>query len=263
MKASNLTLNFALLVAACFSLVTSVAAQESPYPIVLTAGNLDALVSGRLLTSPVPPEKQNSISTIQIGFSETKNMTPVELEIDMFVEDGKVNVSVDDKLLAKIKGQPIRFTVSDQPVSMVILKYDAPMPMAPSMNQAGGEGVVFIRLSENKRMAGTVEGFDSFQLKTAFGDVTIPMKEIAGIKFHTTADDKAVVILSNGDSLTGIPTVPAIKLTTDWGRADISPEFIQSLTATSGAKFRQQNSDFGIRWSLDTGNSFAPAALGN
>jgi hypothetical protein len=70
-------------------------------------------------------------------------------------------------------------------------------------------------------------------------------------------------VLNNGDSLTGVPTVPSIQLTTDWGRADIEPEFIQSLTATSGAKFRQQNSDFGVRWSLDMGNSFAPAALGN
>lgn len=261
MKPFNPTFNFAFLVLACSTFMASASAQNSPYPIVLTSGNLDALVSGRLLTSPVPEARQDSMSTIQIGYSETKGNPPVELEIDMFVEDGKVNVVVDEKLLAKIKGQPIRFTVTEKPVSMVVLKYDA--PMAPIMNQAGGEGVVFIRLSESKRMAGTVEGFDDFQLKTAFGDVTIPMKEIAGIKFHTTADDKAVVILSNGDSLTGIPTVPAIQLKTDWGQADISPDFIQSLTATSGAKFRQQNSDFGVRWTLDTGNSFAPAALGN
>jgi len=131
------------------------------------------------------------------------------------------------------------------------------------LNQAGGEGVVFLRIGNAKRMAGKLNEFDQVSLKTAFGDVTIPMSEVAGIKFHTTADDKAVVVLNNGDTVTGIPSLPAIQLATDWGRADIDSEFVQSLTSASGAKFRQTNSDFGVRWVLETGNSFAPAALGN
>ena len=84
------------------------------------------------------------------------------------------------------------------------------------------------------------------------------MDQVAGIKFHTDSDDSAVVILNNGDSITGVPTIPAIQLKTDWGQADIEPSKIDSLTTTANATFTQGNSDFGSRWNLSTGNSFAP-----
>lgn len=263
MKPSKLTSLTSAAVLALFGLVSTVSAQDnSSYPMVLSANNLDAMVQGRLLTSPVKAEKQNTIETVKLSYSETQGNASVELDVDMTYDNGKVNVIVDEKLLAKIKGQPVVFDVAQRPVTEVVLKYDAPAS-DPIMRAADGKGVVFIRLSDTKRMAGKVEGLNEFKLKTSFGEVTVPMSEIAGIKFHTSSDDKAVVILNNGDSLTGIPTVPAVELTTDWGKADIEPEFIQSLTSTSGAKFRQQNTDFGVRWTLNTGNSLAPGALGN
>ncbi len=245
-----------------FGFAATAVAQDAPYQMILTQGNLDALVDGTLLKSPVPPDKQNVISEIQIGFKDTEGATPVELNVDVVMNGGRATVLVDDALLAKIKGQPVRFDVNGRPLNTVMLKYDAPVT-DPMLNQAGGEGIVFLRIGDSKRMAGKLNAFEQISLKTAFGDVTIPMSEVAGVKFHTTADDKAVVVLINGDSVTGIPSLPAIQLSTDWGRADIDPEFIQSLTSASGARFRQVNSDFGIRWVLQTGNAFAPPALGN
>lgn len=231
--------------------------------MILTKGNLDALVNGTLLKSPVPPDKQNLISEIQIGFKETENAAPVELNVDVQLDAGTATVLVDDALLSKIKGQPVRFEVSSRPLNTVMLKYDAPAISDPMLNQAGGEGVMFVRIGNSKRMAGKLADFDVIKLKCTFGDISVPLSEVAGIKFHTTSDDKAVVVLNNGDTITGIPSIPALQLATDWGRADIDPEFIQSVTSTSGARFRQTNSDFGVRWVLETGNSFAPSALGN
>ncbi len=265
MKSSKLTSIVSTAIITVLGLVAVVSAQDnSIYPMDLSASNLNAMVQGRLLTSPVTQvEKQNSIETIKLSYLETKANAPVELIVDMTYDNGKVNVIVDDNLLAKIKGQPVVFDVSQRPVTEVVLKYDAFPADNPIMRAADGKGVVFIRLSDTKRMAGKVEGLNEFMLKTSFGEVTVPMSEIAGIKFHTSSDDKAVVILNNGDAITGIPTIPAIELMTDWGKADIDPEFIQSMTSTSAAKFRQQNSDFGVRWTLNTGNSLAPDALGN
>lgn len=244
-------------------MAATTAAQDAPYQMILTKGNLDAMVNGTLLKSPVPADKQNQISEIQIGFKETETAPPVELNVDVQVNGGNATVLVDDALLSRIKGQPVRFEVNARPLNTVMLKYDAPAAADPMLNQAGGEGVVFVRIGSSKRMAGKLSDFETIKLTCTFGEITVPMSEVAGIKFHTTSDDKAVVVLNNGDTVTGIPTIPALQLMTDWGRADIDPEFIQSVTATSGAKFRQTNSDFGVRWVLETGNSFAPAALGN
>ena len=252
---------------AAIAIVTSLASfalgqDASSYPMVLKPGNIDAMVQGRLLTSSVSAQKQNTIRTINLSYEETQGNTPIELNVAQSYEGGKISVAIDDDLLAKIKGQPVVFDVVQSPVTEVVLRYDPPAD-DPVMGASDGEGVVFIRLSSTKRMAGKVEGLNEFKLNTSFGEVTVPMGEIAGIKFHTTSDDKAVVILNNGDAITGVPTVPAVELITDWGKADIDPEFIQSLTSTREAKFRQQNTDFGTRWVLDTGNSFAPGALRN
>lgn len=246
-----------------FGFVSAISAQDNrSYPLVLSTSNLDAMVQGRLLTSPVKPEKQNLIQNVVVSYEATKNNPPVELNVDMTYNNGKVDVIVDDNLLSRIKGQPVVFEISQRPVTEVVLKYDAPPASDPIMG-GGGDGALFIRLSDTKRMAGKIEGLKEFKLKTAIGEITVPMSEVAGVKFHTTADDKAVVILNNGDSITGIPSLAGVELITDWGKADIDPEYIQSMTSTSGARFRQENSDFGTRWTLNTGNSMAPGALRN
>lgn len=264
MKFASLKSTSVLAILLVTGLVASVSAQDNTsYPLVLSGSNLDAMVQGRLLTSPVKVEKQNLIQTVVVSYSATKSNPSVELLVDSTYINGKVEVMVDDDLLAKIKGQPVIFEVNQRPVTEVVLKYDAPLTSDPLMNADVGEGAIFVRLSDSKRMAGQVDGFKEFKLATAIGDITIPMDKVSGIKMHTTADDKAVVIFNNGDSMTGIPSISEVELVTDWGKAEIEPEFIESITFTAGAKFRKQTTDFGERWSLDTGKSLAPGALRN
>ena len=266
MNSAKLTSLASAAIIVLVGLASAATAQDNTsYPMVLKSGILEAMVKGSVLTSPVTlPEKQNAIEKVILSYEATRGNAPVELNVDLSYDNGKVNVIVDDNLLAKIKGQPVVFDITQRPVTEIVLKYDAlPSGGDPIMADSDGKGVVFIRLSDTKRMAGKLEGLNEFKIKAAFGEITIPMSEIAGIKFHTTSDDKAVVVLNNGDAITGIPTIPAIELITDWGQADIEPEFIQSMTSTSGAKFRQQNTDFGVRWTLNTGNSLAPGALRN
>lgn len=253
-----------LAVAICLvlgSVSAALAQDNTSYPMVLKASNLDAMVQGRLLTSPVRPEKQNAIENVILSYEATKSNPPVELNVDMQYSNGKIEVMVDDDLLAKIKGQPVSFDVLQRPVTEVVLKYDAPVN-DPVMS-GSGEGALFVRLSDSKRMAGKAAGLKEFKLSTSIGEITVPMGEVAGIKLHTTSDDKAVVVLNNGDTITGVPDISGVELETDWGKAEIDPNFIQSITSTAGAKFRQQSSDFGVRWSLDTGKSLAPGALRN
>ena len=107
-------------------------------------------------------------------------------------------------------------------------------------------------------MAGGIDGFDRFEIATKFGKVSVPMDQVAGVKFHIDGKDSAVVVMDNGDTVTGVPTIPAVKLKTDWGQADIEPEFMNALTTTSNARFVQENTDFGLRWQLKAGDAFAP-----
>ena len=244
---------------------TSLVSAQERYALTLDNNYVNKLRANGSLFSPIGDESQNKIRTIELKYDDTKSRAPVELDLNVATINGDAVIVLDDELLAKIKGQPVRTTVSDSQFTRVLLKYEAPMMSAdPAIESAmSGEGMIFIRMSDTETMSGKLDGISEFKMACRFGDVTIPMDQIAGIRFHTNRDDSAVVVLSNGDSITGTPTVPAVKLMTDWGSADIEPEFIQSLTMSSGAKFRQANSDFGSRWELKTGTSYAPGPMRN
>ena len=168
-------------------------------------------------------------------------------------------MTLDEDLIGQMKGQPVRIPVkgSQGGFSQIIIKYEAPVTPSP-MLAGSNQDTYFIRLADAQLMAGNLNNFDTFSLKTKFGDVTIPTDQIAGIRFKIDNENSAVVILLNGDTLTGKPTIPAIELMTDWGQADIEPKFIQSLTTSSNSRFFQETGDFGVRWRLRTGNSIAP-----
>jgi len=59
MKTSQLNSFTSAMIIALFGLISAASAQDTDYKMVLSADNLDAMVQGRLLTSPVKPEKQN------------------------------------------------------------------------------------------------------------------------------------------------------------------------------------------------------------
>jgi hypothetical protein len=251
---------------AALTVMTSTATfgQSDRFSLTLNNSYIDSLRSAGSLVSAIDPDSRNKIGIIELRYDETKDNEPVELDLAIGNENDAAVIVIDEDLLSKIKGQPVRVSISNSLFSSVLLKYDSPA-MSPAINPTMqmDDDLIFIRLSDTKSIAGKMDGFDNFKMTCAFGEITIPMEQVAGIKFHTTADDKAVVVLSNGDTVTGTPTIPAIQLQTDWGQADVEPKAIQSLTKSSGAKFQQSNTDFGTRWKLNTGVSYAPAALSN
>ena len=241
------------------------APQETAEPIrfVLKLDNdlLSSFKDFGSLRSSVPDKFKENISYVELQFDATKDAEAIELDLGLLINGDNANIVLDDATIEKLKSQPVRVPVSPEKnsFSQIVLMYDAPAASTPTLNNSGVPvDTYFIKLGNNKTMSGTIDGFDEFQIATRFGKVSMPMDQVAGIKFHTDTQDSAVVVLNNGDTITGVPTIPAIKLKTDWGQADIEPKSISALTTTSAAKFERNNSDFGTRWKLNTGNSFAP-----
>ena len=246
-------------IAALFLTSDAFAQDGTRFVLKLNSELVGKLRSFGSLRSEVPEENRNKINFIELQYKETEDEEPIELGIPLGIAGTNASVTLDEDLIGQVKGQPVRIPVkkSEGKFSQIILKYEAPVTPSPML--AGSEkDTYFIRLTDAQLMAGNLEGFDNFSMKTKFGDVNIPTDQIAGIRFKIDNKDTAVVVLSNGDTVTGQPTVPAIELVTDWGQADIEPEFIQSLTTSSNSRFFQETNDFGVRWRLRTGNSVAP-----
>ena len=265
MYSSQKALGSMMMALAALIMVGNVSAQDQTrFVLKLDNDLISSFRSYGSLRSAVPDEFKARISFVELQFSDTKDNEPVELNLDIQINGDNANIVLNDADIETVKGQPVRVAVSADrnSFSQIVLMYDAPAAVAaPQMNSGGQPAdMYYIRLSNNRSMSGSIDGFDQFEIDTRFGKVSMPMDQVAGIRFHTDNKDSAVVVLANGDSVTGVPTIPAVSLKTDWGQADIEPQYIESLTTTANARFRLDNSDFGSRWELSTGNSIAPAA---
>jgi hypothetical protein len=239
-----------------FALSSSAFAQDR-YSLTLNNEYLTNLKASGSLKSEVSESARNKIGFIELRYDDSKDKTPIELDVDITRSGPDAVIVLDNELIAKIKGQPVRIPARENGFSRVLLKYDAPA-VGNASSEIISEDLLFIRLSDVKSLAGELDEITEITMTTKFGDVTIPMEQIAGIKLHTDEDDSAVVVMVDGDVLTGVPSLPTLQLSTDWGKAEINPEAVQSITTTSNSKFSRQNTDFGTRWTLRTGNSFAP-----
>jgi len=251
----------AAVVAALFMSSDLFAQDGTRFVLKLDSKLVSSLRSYGSLRSEVPEANRNKINFIELHYKETEDEEPIELGIPINVSGKNASLTLDEDLIGQVKGQPVRIpldgTRSD--FAQIVLRYEAPVTPSP-MLAGSDEDTYFIRMTDAQLMAGNLTDFDSLSMKTKFGDVTIPTNQVAGIRFQIDNQNSAVAVLTNGDTITGVPTIPAIELETDWGQADIETEFIQALTTSANSRFFQETGDFGVRWSLRTGNSVAPGA---
>ncbi len=113
----------------------------------------------------------------------------------------------------------------------------------------GPEGAkVYVRVSQNREIAGTPVELTEIKVTTSFGEVAIPLAKIDGIKMHADAADSSVIAFKNGDLVTGKITLDVIKLKTDWGVAHVNTSQIESVAYDRNARFYSDASGDAKGW---------------
>ena len=262
----NLLLRSIVLTVCCLGLAASSHAQDQTFAMKLNNTHFEGLKKYGSLKSHIPEKARGKIGVVELKFDQTADKEPVELDIVASVQDGVAIFVVDDDLIAKIKGQPVKIKLADnakkvQEVSL-IYSVEAPVPDSPSIKDADGNvmDVFFVRLGANKVFAGGIDGLQAIKLDTRFGSISIPLDQIAGIRFHINDREEAVVTLTNGDTITGTPALSSLDLRTDWGDATIDGKAIESITSTKSSHFQKRVTDFGPRWVLEGAQAIAPPA---
>lgn len=103
-------------------------------------------------------------------------------------------------------------------------------------------------------------------LRTAFGEASIPLSEVAGVRFPSGQDTSTTLVMLNGDSITGASDVKAVTVETEWGSAKINGENISSMMFVPGLEWQSVKGLNGTRWTLTeakakpAGTSAAPNA---
>ena len=120
------------------------------------------------------------------------------------------------------------------------------------------DGKIFVKVTRNRELAGAAIDLNSVNFKAEFGDVTIPMAKVAGIKLHVNADDDAVIALKNGDLVTGAIGLDTVSLRTAWGKAHVKLDQIETIMSDPASRFFAETNSGKKGWRFSSGAAEAP-----
>ena len=109
---------------------------------------------------------------------------------------------------------------------------------------------IAVDLINGTNIAGTLTDAVSLEMRTSFGSASIPLSEVAGIRFASADNASTTVVMLNGDSITGATDVKLVTVETEWGTASINGQNISSLLFVPGLAWNPAEGLNGKRWSL-------------
>ncbi len=245
-------------------------AGSSRFVLNLNDSNVASLKSlGMIQSNELGPDMVGNIAAIQLQFSGSVTDQAVIVDTQVSLDGNACEVVLTDAIIDTARKQPIRIQIPNGTAfSRVFIKYevksnDENAPPVPALNSQGSASRQvpmsndaaakhFVKLStENQTIAGQMDLSDSIKFDTKFGAIDISLGQIRGIRFHVDGEDAAMVVLKNGDTITGVPKVDAFTLQTSWGRAELDVVFVEAITTSATASFTQTNDPgFGPRWQL-------------
>ena len=119
---------------------------------------------------------------------------------------------------------------------------------------------VSIDLHSSTKLTGTLTDTTTLEMRTSFGTASIPLSEVAGIKFASASDASTTVVMLNGDSITGATDVKLVTVETEWGMATINGPNIASIMFVPGLTWSPTAGLNGKRWNLANTKSSSAAS---
>ena len=119
---------------------------------------------------------------------------------------------------------------------------------------------VSIDLISTTKLAGTLTDTTTLEMRTSFGTASIPLSEVAGIRFASADNASTTVVMLNGDSITGATDVKLVTVETEWGMATINGPQIASILFVPGLTWNPTAGLNGKRWNLANVKSSSTAS---
>jgi len=141
-------------------------------------------------------------------------------------------------------------TVVFSRVAIAILLTTCVVAIGSTQEVAGPtDSPIFVKVTQDREIAGLPLDLAEIKVTTGFGEVTIPMAKIVGLKFHADGQDSAVIAFKNGDLVTGKISLEVIKVKTEWGTAHVNTTQIDAIAMSRNAQFYSEANGGGWRFS--------------
>lgn len=138
---------------------------------------------------------------------------------------------------------------------IALLVFPMAMASADAQELSSDEGAkVFVSITRNNNLSGKILGLETLTVETEFGEVSIPMAKVDGIKMHSDAKDNAVIAFKNGDLVTGKVVLDTVKLKTRWGTAHVNTGKIETITLSESSRFYSDTSSGKAVWRFTKSN---------
>ena len=258
---------------------TGIAQDQTKFILTLNDSLVTNMKSLGSLNAAVPANAIGNVAVVEIKYADSAGEAEVVGSVNK-VADNACFIELTDDLINSAKEKILRFEVpTDSKFAKVFLNYPSANKGSSIVTNQGNTGSAissgsntqqapnfnsvtqlndfpgetpshFVILGGNRSLEGKMEITDKLNFKTKFGEVGIGVDQIKGIRFHVDSQDSAVIVLKNGDTVTGIPDLDSINITTPWGRAEVETKFVEAVVTSKNSRFQPNNSNGGPRWIL-------------
>lgn len=144
----------------------------------------------------------------------------------------------------------------DLPVAKPTSSEDVPVATAipQTESMATRPLSVTISLANQSVIRGTLTDTTEIQMKTGFGELMIPLSEVAGVRFASQEDTSTTIVMLNGDSVTGATDLKRLTIDTEWGAAQVNGPSIASILLVPSLQWSSIAGLNGKRWYLTEAN---------
>ena len=115
---------------------------------------------------------------------------------------------------------------------------------------AATAGKIKMKLLKNMELEGAPVDLDEIKINSIFGEASIPLHTIAGIRFAQKPQEQSTIVLLNGDALTGEIALSEVKCVAEWGEAKVNVPHIVSIVFRPDLAWSSVSTPNGPRWQL-------------
>ena len=109
--------------------------------------------------------------------------------------------------------------------------------------------VFYVKVTKGTELSGQIVGISELKVESSFGSITIPVTKVDGIKMNADGSGSAAIAFTNGDMVTGKIDMGDLQLKTNWGKAHIKADAIDTISASQYGSFYSDSSGGGWRYS--------------
>jgi hypothetical protein len=210
-----------------------------------------------MLKGRVPEKMVNRISAIRLQRKNSFVSDSMKCESTSERVGQTISVGVDESVIQRLEYQPVQIPVYNSAFTNVLLKHSYQQDLIEKTRaelpppEAGDSPQMLVSIDENRAVIGYLKGLSKFKITTEFGDVEVPAENVRGIKFNTgESQDKAFMVLSAGDAITGVFKNENVTVGSRWGEKDLKVKDLNWITHAINLKFVPDSKNEG-RWLLE------------